>query len=122
MTEETILYLLRRWTPLAVEIPASMQDRSAWIGVYPLNPEWPETRELLNQRGILMHAREPMYRVRRFEVERALIDADVWLCETDLRDKRDAIAIGDEDLRLKLAEYGVRLDQLLQHFKTDYPI
>jgi hypothetical protein len=38
MTEETIMYLLRRWTPLSVEIPTAMQDRSAWIGVYPLNP------------------------------------------------------------------------------------
>lgn len=63
-----------------------------------------------------------MYRVRKFELERALIDADVSVCEADLQDKRDAIAIGDEDLRLKLAEYGVRLDQLLQHFQTDYPI
>jgi hypothetical protein len=122
MNEETILYLLRRWTPLAVEIPATIPGRSAWIGVYPLDPSRPDTRHFLNRRDILSTTQEPIYRVRKFELDRALIDADAHVCETDLSDKQDAIVIGDDDLRLKLAEYGLCLDQLLQHFKTDYPL
>lgn len=47
---------------------------------------------------------------------------DVWLSEDDLERLHNALAISDDDLRAKLATLGVRVDQLVQPFKTDYPL
>src|SRR6185503_2323714 len=122
MTDETILSLLHRGTRLAAIIPSTSEDRIAWIGVYPLNLKSPDTLQMLLRRNVATNTTMPVYRLRTFEVDRALVDKDKWISDDDLTNDRDAIAVGDDDLREKLAQFGARLDQLEQHFKSDYPI
>ena len=122
MTEETILTLLHRGTSLAMEVPASTDDRIAWVGVYPLHRGSPEGTELRRRHGISADESDHVYHVRRFEMSRALSKMDVWFSENDLENKQQAVVVGDGDLRRKLLEFGAQLDQLQQHFQTDYPI
>jgi hypothetical protein len=83
----------------------------------------PETTAVLRRLGIAaLPSAGPLYRVRAFEVRRALVAADVWLWEEDLLQKRPVLAIGDQDLILKLRDFGVELEALEVHSMCDYPI
>ena len=117
------LNALRRNLPLASELPASSPDLYAWIGVYPLDLSWDDTRELLRNRGVnVSDPSKPFYRIRLFEAERQLIDQDVCLCELDLKNKKDFVIQGEEDLFAKLAELKIDPDKLEMPSKSNYPI
>lgn len=123
MTEYNVLKCLHERRPMAVEILASHDGARAWLGVYPLDPQSHNVNAILcrfGMRGLV--TTEPVYHVRVFEVDRKLYEADVWLSEDDLKNKQSALAIGDDDLRVKLAHHGVQLEQLQFHFQNDYPI
>ena len=118
-----ILNALRRNLPLASELPASFPNLYAWIGVYPLDLSWDDTRELLRNQGINVYdPSKPLYRIRLFEAERQLIDQDVWVCESDLKNKRDFFIQGDKALFAKLAELKIDPDKLEMPSNSNYPI
>jgi hypothetical protein len=91
--------------------------------LYPLDPKRPGTEELLRRYGVAtLHGADPIYRMRKFEVDHSLITADSCLSERELAAMEDALAIGDEELERKLQQFGVSLDGLDLPFKSDYPI
>lgn len=123
MTEFAVWQLLHRGKQLAVVMPASTEGKLGWLGICPLDLNSRETVVTLRRFGLYALDRaRPHYRIRVFEVNRALIEADRWLSEEDLENKHDMIAIGDEDLQLKLEELGVRLEQLEHPSNSDYPL
>jgi hypothetical protein len=114
---------LHRYQALAAEVPATKVDNLAWVGVYPLDLGQEVTIQLLHssgQRVPLLSVRT--YQVRRFEVDRSLVERDVWIAEPDLQHKRSEFAYGDDDLSMKLMELGVSLEDLALPYKSNYPI
>lgn len=123
MTEYAVLQALHEGRSLVVELSTSREGRRAWLGVYPLRLDSPDVKALLRRYGYFdLHTDEPVYNIRTFEIDRSLNEADIWLSEDDLLEKRDALAIGDQDLRAKLEQFGTRLQDLVRPFKSDYPI
>ena len=115
--------LLRRGRPLAAPLPASDAEHYAWDGVYPLDPNVADTAALLRRTGLSNVLRSTsVYRVRHFEAARALVDADRSIGEEDLLVRADIIAISDDDLRAKLANLGLSIGELRQHYASNYPI
>jgi hypothetical protein len=57
-----------------------------------------------------------------FEVLKTLVAGNAYLSERELANKRDAIAIGDEDLTTRLREFGVSIEGLDHPSNGDYPI
>jgi hypothetical protein len=123
MSTNAILDLLRRGRMLAASIAAEEPNNLAWIGVYPLNPSIETVRQFLRNKGqAIPLPNVRAYRVRRFEVDRRLIDEDKWIAEPDLKKAVDYFAYGEEDLASKLEEAGIQLDQLNNPSTVDYPI
>ena len=86
-----------------------------------MDPKSPDTIALLRRSGVSA-SDEPLYRVSAVEVNPALVESQDYPSEEDLRHVHDVVAIGDEDLRAKLNEFGVGLDQLDFPANTDYPL
>jgi hypothetical protein len=123
VTREAVFQVLHRGRSLAAGIAASSETRLGWVGVYPLDPKRPETAVILSRFGVAtLHTDTPIYRIRKFEVDRALIVADACISEEELAAKEDVLAIGDEDLQAKLQLFGVNLEGLDLPFKSDYPL
>jgi hypothetical protein len=114
--------LLRRGKSLVARISASQPGYTAWLGVYPLDPSQPEKFSALRQLKIPAPPGAMIYRVRAFEVLEALVEANACIWDGDLSNKRDAFAVGEDQLIEKLLEFGVKLEELEQPYKTDYPI
>ena len=118
-----VLNALRRNLDLAAELPASSPDLYAWIGVYPLDLSWDDTRELLRNRGVnVSDPSKPFYRIRLFEAEKKLIDQDIWVCESDLKNKKDFVVQGEEEFFSKLADLKIDPDKLEMPSNSNYPI
>ena len=116
--------MIRSAGKLAAAAQCSEPGRLAFVGVYPLDPSRPGTAEFLRNQGIasLPTSPLPLSRVRYFEVERTLVEQDVWLSEEQLLNKRDFLAFGIEDLERILNTLGIDLEELERPFKSDYPI
>ena len=123
MSASAVLSLLRRGKVLAASIAADEPNNLAWIGVYPLNIAIDTVRQFLRNKGqAIPLPNVQVYRIRRFEVDRRLIDEDVSIAEPDLKKAVDYFAYGDEDLVSKLQQAGIQLDQLNNPSTADYPI
>jgi len=123
MTEDALLQLLHRGKHLATSIIASAETKLAWVGVYPLDVHRKGTVRALQRSGLSMPDNDDIiYAVRAFEVERTRVNSDAWICEDDLDNKVNTVVIGDDALRAKLEEVGVRMDQLDLPYKSNYPI
>jgi len=114
---------LRRSKALAVSVPSTVPERLAWIGVYPLDLTSDHSLEFLRNHdqpiplpGVLT------CHIRSFEVDRELVERDVWLCEQDLQNAVSHFAFGDEHLVEVLKQLGVDIEQLQPTWKSDYPI
>jgi hypothetical protein len=108
---------------LAVKIPARDSSHLAWIGVYPLDMSHETVRQfLMNHDQAVPLPNTKVYRIRRFEVDRLLIEQDVSLAEPHLENKINSFAYGDEDLKQKLEQDGIRLEHLDNPSTADYPI
>jgi hypothetical protein len=95
----------------------------AWVGVYPLDLNRETTREFLRNQGQAVPLSSVhVYHLRRFEVERSLIEQDVWIAEPDLKNKTSMLAYGDDDLMLKLKHQGVLLEELVLPDRSNCPI
>lgn len=46
----------------------------------------------------------------------------MWLAKSDILDKLNVFAYGEDDLISKLGAWGVRLVELVRPDKVDYPI
>jgi hypothetical protein len=55
-------------------------------------------------------------------VPKVLVEEDASIAESDLTNRVDEFAFGDEDLEDKLKRLGVRVDELALPYKSNYPI
>lgn len=118
-----ILKQLRRGRTLAAPIPASRPDRAAFVGVYPVDPSASESQWTFRAHGVVVPPDATVvFRVRKFEIERARVRQDVWISEKDLHDKEDYFVFDADALRATLDQVGVNLEQLDLPHKSDYPI
>jgi hypothetical protein len=123
MKREMAMRQLRKWCSLVAQLAPSTPGMTAWVGVYPLDPAKASTEHALRKfdkedwLGL-----SPIYRIRFFEVEEKLIEADVWIGEEHLHMKSDLITLGDESLFEHLSRLGVGPDDLGLPETTDYPI
>jgi hypothetical protein len=110
--------------PLAASVLPTLDGCLAWVGVYPLDLNLQATREFLRSQGqAIPLPTTPAYHIRRFEVERSLVEQeDTWLAERDLKNKASIFAYGDDDLVVKLGRLGVRLEELELPANSSYPI
>ncbi|TFV34664.1 hypothetical protein E4K66_30150 [Bradyrhizobium frederickii] len=123
MTASAVLSLLRRGKVLAASVAADEPTNLAWVAVYPLNTAIETVRQFLENKGQATPLPNvQVYRIRRFEVDRKLIDEDASIAEPDLKKAVDYFAYGEEGLASKLKEAGVQLDQLNNPSTVDYPI
>lgn len=117
------LNALHRGQSLAASILPSAPNLLAWVGVYPLDLSRETTRELLRNHGQAIPLPSvKAYRIRRFEVERVLIEQDASIAEPDLKNKSNYFVYGDEALELKLQELGTKIEELALSYKSNYPI
>jgi hypothetical protein len=123
MTINSTLNSLHRGQALAVSIPPSDSKYLAWIGVYPLDLARETTRELLRNHGQAVPLPNvKVYRIRRIEVDRILIEQDASIAESELQNKSNCFVFGDDELAEKLTELGVQLEHLTLPYKSNYPI
>src|SRR4051794_7456556 len=77
-----VIDALHRGEPLAAQISSADPSRLAWVGVYPLDVTRESTIRFLERERIDLSAPDtPMYRLRRFEVDRGLVDRDECIAE-----------------------------------------
>ena len=107
---------------LAGQLTAGEPGHTAWVGIYPLRLERPETRSLLARNGVavLPGAEVRVYRIRRFEVADEL--RETFFGEEDLRRTQTFIVFGDDQLVAKLKELGIQLDALDSARLVNYPL
>ena len=118
-----VLNDLSKKLPLDSELPSSSPELYAWIVVYSLDLSRVTTRELLKNKGIkISDSSRPIYRIRLFEAEKKLIDLDVWVCESDLKNKQEFFAQGEEALFSKLSELNIDPDKLGTDYNSNCPI
>ena len=118
-----VLNALQRKLPLDSELPSSSPKLYAWIVVFLLDLSRVTTRELLKNKGIkISDPSEQIYRIRLFEAEKELIDQDVWVCESDLKNKQDFFVKGEEELFVKLSELNIDPDKLGADYNSNCPI
>jgi hypothetical protein len=123
MIDHAVLQSLHRGAHLAAGIPSSIAGRLAWVGVYPLNRHSSGSQIVLRKLGVPVPTTdEPLYRVRAFEVDERLMADENKIWEGVLHNLCDTIALGDDALKAKLAELGVRMEQLDLPSRSDYPI
>lgn len=123
MTKDTVLQLVHSKTILATSIPASLEGKLGFLGVYPIDPTWPSTIARLRRHGISVSRwSKRLYRVRAFEVDRRLVEAEEYVSVESINSIRGEVTIGDEDLRATLEQLGVRLDQLDLPSQSNYPL
>ncbi len=122
-TLNAVLDRLHRGEHLAVSVECEDENYLTWVGVYPMDIRRETTRELLRKWNqpvptSFVHA----YRVRWLKVERDLIERDVSISETEIADRQDDFAIGDDDLVEIVEKYGARVEFLELPYKSEYPI
>ena len=119
---DALLQWLHEGRTLAGQLTPTKPGRTAWIGIYVLEPEHPETKPILRRHklSILPGITTPVYRIRLFEIDDAL--RETWFAEPDMENKRDYIVIGDEALLAKLSELAVPLECLDSPWLVDYPL
>jgi hypothetical protein len=103
----SVLNRLRLGELVAAEIPATLDEHRAWIGIYPIKKE--------NQSGY-------KYRIRTFEVHKQYLydDNDVW--EETMAKKKDYFEDSEENLLSLLGKIVDNLNILDAPWKCDYPI
>lgn len=125
MTMKTIAAFnsLHRGQVLATSVPSSGTEYLAWIGVYPLDVTRETTRAMLKNQGqAIPLPGTRAYRIRRFEVDRTLIEQDASIAEPELEKKTQYFAFGDDDLVEILLQLGARVEQLELPYRSNYPI
>ncbi len=123
MLAEALLEWLHEGRILAGQLTTATADSStAWVGVYPLDADGPEAREVLSREGVavLPGANIRAYRIRLFEIAESLRESNFG--EEDMTSKQSVVVFGDEALLAKLAELDVPLDILDSPRRVDYPM
>jgi hypothetical protein len=114
---------LHRGSALAASIACGHGDSLAWVGVYPLDISRETTLGLLERLGQPKpRSGEFLYRVRRFEVAKCLIESDASISERDLQRATDIFAYGDEGLEEALRQLDLKIEDLTLPYKSNYPI
>ncbi len=123
MDKIKLLNTFRRGNDVAAEIPSSSPELYAWVGVGPLDLSRDSTIKFLKNRKVkIADPAKPFYLIRLFEAEKKLIDQDVWVCESDLKNKQDFFIQGEESLFAKLSELKIDPEILEMPYYSNYPI
>ena len=108
---------------MAAALQCRTPNRLAWVGVYPLNLSDAPIREFLANEGLRnVPEKGCAYHIRTFEIDRSLVDANSSVGEGDLTNKKSLFAFDDNELAQQLLEFGISIEALEPHYKTDYPI
>lgn len=118
-----VLNALQKNLSLDSELPSSSPELYAWIGVYPLDLSRVNTIKRLKSKGVnISDPSQTVYCIRLFEAEKELIDQDVWVCESDLKNKQEFFVQGEEALFSKLSELNIDPDKLGADYNSNCPI
>ncbi len=123
MDENAALNALRNGKHLAAEVTGCETSLPTFVGVYPLDLSTKRSREFVFNHGIeIVPKLGTAYHIRRFSVNRELLENDVWIGESELQDKASTIAFSEAELFKVIDEYGVVLGALDIPANSEYPI
>ena len=106
---------------MVASVASTDPDRLAWVGVYPIDSN--KSRDVLGWSGRSdLIGVSPVFRIRKFEVAKLLIDGDVWVAEPDLKNSEDVFVNGMDALGKALEQFGSSIASLVPPFRSDYPI
>lgn len=106
---------------MVASVASTHADRLAWVSVYPIDSH--KSRDLLGRSGRSdLVGTSPVYRIRKFEVAKVLIEKDVWVAESDLQNGEDVFVRGVDALEKALEQFGSSVASLVPPFRSDYPI
>jgi hypothetical protein len=121
MLRNVIVYKLHNNEMVAAQLAATLPGRTAWVGIYPLQPS-PSADAILRNAGVTA-PRGPdshAYNVRMFEISDDLVDK--YFGEDELENKRNFVVIGDDALFLKLEELNIPISIIDSTWRVDYPL
>lgn len=120
--KDALLQWLHEGRILAGQLAATQPEHTAWVGIYPLSMDRPDSRALLAREGILVlpGAEVRAYHVSFFEVADDI--RETFFAEGDMKAKRSVVVVGDEALFACLQELGVPLEILDSPRRVDYPL
>jgi hypothetical protein len=121
-SRDALLQWLHEGRILAGQLAATPPEHTAWVGIYPLSMERPDSRALLARHGIaiLLGADVRAYRVRVFEIADRI--RETFFGDQDIQTKQDVVVFGDDALFTCLEELGVPLEILDSARRVDYPL
>lgn len=123
MRFDAALALLRRGRPLAAKAHSTAPGHRAWVAVYPLALELPETTALLKRLNVTLHPTvRAAYRLRLIEVDEALIDDERSITDEDVVSHEDLVVCDEAVLVNELRRLGIEQDALEQHYTAEYPL
>lgn len=130
-----ILDALDRDKILTASVQSSSSDLLAWIGIYRIDlglngVNTPYFEELRRQARnyIKIHNLMPpqgvdsIYRIRFFEMDKARASEDVHFCEDDLLNTKNFHVYSEDELVQLLSDFGLKVSDLGEPWKTNYPI
>ena len=119
---DALLQWLHEGRILAGQLAATEPEHTAWVGIYPLSMDRPESRALLARNGILVlpGAGVRAYNIRLFEIADNI--RETFFGEADMKAKQSVVVLGDDALFTRLQELGVPLDILDSPKRGDYPL
>jgi hypothetical protein len=120
MDREDIIQALRSYTVLAAELVPTVEGRTAWLAVYPLDPSRPDTMDFLAGKGMIVSSELPMYHIRAFEIPVAI--ANTWFGEDDMLNKQSHVASGEDALFQTLNDLCIGYSRLRPVDETEYPL
>ena len=122
LNREGLLQWLHEGHILAGQLTASGPDRTAWVGIYPLDVSNPHTHETLRREGlaIMPGTKAQVYRIQTFEIADGL--RDTFFGDRDMTNQWSCVVIGDDVLFEKLAERGIAVECLDSPRFVNYPL
>jgi hypothetical protein len=120
--KDALLQWLHEGHVLAGQLPATQPGHTAWVGIYPLLMDRPDSRALLARNGIavLPGADVRAYHVRLFEIADHL--RETMFGEHDMQAKQSVVVVEDEALFTRFQQLGVPLGVLDSTRRVEYPL
>ncbi|MDR0788294.1 MAG: hypothetical protein LBG44_10590 [Gemmatimonadota bacterium] len=120
MTREDAFRYLNSGVPLAAEREATSLQRSAWVGVFPLDLSRGDVQQFMRNKGYSSKSVDWACNVRSFEVDRELVGK--WIYDGDVVDLSDKIVFSENQLVDALKYLVVPIEALDFHYRSDYPL
>jgi len=108
-----------------MDLETSTNSTRAWLAVYPLKVETIKDIPSLKieyDESQFTTCEEWAYRLYSFEVGVEYIENDWDVSEDEMLSHQGKVVFGFEALEYELAERGLESNQLVEPWKTDYPL